>query len=160
MEEKKYFNPLEGELVKDKIVCRLINEEANRAYLQDKPYTQVEDLAVVYSVGMLFMEMRMPRSYYFIGFLLSFLLTTGMRFSYRILRFYINSSTTELNSEKTEKEHIMVIGAGAAGQALIKEIINSDKLDAQVVCIIDDNPTKYGRILEGITIVGDRYQIP
>ena len=117
-------------------------------------------LAVVYSVGMLFMEMRMPRSYYFIGFLLSFLLTTGMRFSYRILRFYINSSTTELNSEKTEKEHIMVIGAGAAGQVLIKEIINSDKLDAQVVCIIDDNPTKYGRILEGITIVGDRYQIP
>lgn len=117
-------------------------------------------LAVVYSVGMLFMEMRMPRSYYFIGFLLSFLLTTGMRFSYRILRFYINSSNTELNSEKTEKEHIMVIGAGAAGQALIKEIINSDKLDAQVVCIIDDNPTKYGRILEGITIVGDRYQIP
>jgi FlaA1/EpsC-like NDP-sugar epimerase len=117
-------------------------------------------LAVVYSVGMLFMEMRMPRSYYFIGFLLSFLLTTGMRFSYRILRFYINSSTTELNSEKTEKEHIMVIGAGAAGQALIKEIINSDKLDAQVVCIIDDNSTKYGRILEGITIVGDRYQIP
>ena len=114
-------------------------------------------LAVVYSVGMLFMEMRMPRSYYFIGFLLSFLLTTGMRFSYRILRFYINSSTTELNSEKTEKEHIMVIGAGAAGQALIKEIINSDKLDAQVVCIIDDNSTKYGRILEGITIVGDRY---
>ena len=50
MEEKKYFNPFEGELVKDKIVCRLINEEANRAYLQDKPYTQVEDLAVVYSV--------------------------------------------------------------------------------------------------------------
>lgn len=117
-------------------------------------------LAVVYSVGMLFMEMRMPRSYYFIGFLLSFLLITGMRFSYRILRFYINSSTTELNSEKTEKEHIMVIGAGAAGQALIKEIINSDKLDAQVVCIIDDNPTKQGRVLEGITIVGDRYQIP
>lgn len=117
-------------------------------------------LAVVYSVGMLFMEMRMPRSYYFIGFLLSFLLTTGMHFSYRILRFYINSSTTELNSEKTEKEHIMVIGAGAAGQALIKEIINSDKLDAQVMCIIDDNPTKHGRILEGITIVGDRYQIP
>ena len=29
-----------------------------------------------------------------------------------------------------------------------------------MVCIIDDNPTKYGRILEGITIVGDRYQIP
>lgn len=91
-------------------------------------------LAVVYSVGMLFMEMRMPRSYYFIGFLLSFLLTTGMRFSYRILRFYINSSTTELNSEKTEKEHIMVIGAGAAGQALIKEISPEDRKAILNIC--------------------------
>ena len=54
----------------------------------------------------------------------------------------------------------MVIGAGAAGQALIKEIINSKKLNTQVVCIIDDNPTKHGRVLEGITIVGDRYSIP
>ena len=77
MEEDKYSNPLEDELItrvsevyqeyeqdqislmpdlgvyeqiKDKIVCRLMNEEANRAYLQDKPHTQVEDLAVVYSV--------------------------------------------------------------------------------------------------------------
>lgn len=44
--------------------------------------------------------------------------------------------------------------------ALIKEIINSKKLNTQVVCIIDDNPTKHGRVLEGITIVGDRYSIP
>ena len=59
-----------------------------------------------------------------------------------------------------QKDHVMVIGAGAAGQALIKEIINSKKLNTQVVCIIDDNPTKHGRVLEGITIVGDRYSIP
>lgn len=143
-------------------ICRLYHSIWRLASVADLQMILIAYavLAVVYSVGMLFMEMRMPRSYYFIGFLLSFLLTTGMRFSYRILRFYINSSTTELNSEKTEKEHIMVIGAGAAGQALIKEIIKSDKLDAQVVCIIDDNPTKNGRILEGVTIVGDRYQIP
>lgn len=38
--------------VKDRIVCRLINEEANRHFLEDKPYTKVEDLAVVYQILM------------------------------------------------------------------------------------------------------------
>ena len=32
--------------VKDKIVCKLINEEANRQFLEDKPYTKVEDLSL------------------------------------------------------------------------------------------------------------------
>ena len=54
----------------------------------------------------------------------------------------------------------MVIGAGAAGQALIKEMINSEKLHTQVVCIIDDNPNKKERMLEGVPIVGNRYSIP
>ena len=119
-------------------------------------------LAVVYSMGMLFMQMHMPRSYYFIGFLLNFLMTTGLRFSYRLMRFWVNSRNTNADAggEMHAKDHVMVIGAGAAGQALIKEIINSKKLNTQVVCIIDDNPTKHGRVLEGITIVGDRYSIP
>ena len=119
-------------------------------------------LAVVYSLGMLFMQMHMPRSYYFIGFLLNFLMTTGLRFSYRLMRFWVNSRNTNADAggEMHAKDHVMVIGAGAAGQALIKEIINSKKLNTQVVCIIDDNPTKHGRVLEGITIVGDRYSIP
>lgn len=36
--------------VKDKIICKLINEEANKEFLQDKPYTKVEDLAAVYQI--------------------------------------------------------------------------------------------------------------
>lgn len=36
--------------IKDKIVCKLINEEANEGFLQDKPYTQIEDLAAVYQI--------------------------------------------------------------------------------------------------------------
>lgn len=36
--------------IKDKIVCKLINEEANEVFLQDKPYTKIEDLAVVYQI--------------------------------------------------------------------------------------------------------------
>ena len=115
-------------------------------------------LAVVYSAGMLFMDMQMPRSYYFIGYVLSFCMTTGIRFSYRLLRFYTNSHA-EYRDNK-EHDRVMIIGAGSAGQALIKEMINSQKIDTLVVCIIDDNPNKNGCVLEGIPVVGNRYDIP
>lgn len=36
--------------IKDKIVCKLINGEANEGFLQDKPYTKIEDMAVVYQI--------------------------------------------------------------------------------------------------------------
>ena len=114
-------------------------------------------LLVAYVAGMLFMDLKMPRSYYFMGYLISFCLTTAVRFSYRMIRFYTNRESTA--SEK-KADRVMVIGAGAAGQALIKEMINSKKMHTQVVCIIDDNPYKKGRMLEGIPIVGDRYDIP
>lgn len=114
-------------------------------------------LLVAYVAGMLFMDMKMPRSYYFMGYLISFCLTTAVRFSYRMIRFYTNRESTA--SEK-KADRVMVIGAGAAGQALIKEMINSKKMHTQVVCIIDDNPYKKGRMLEGIPIVGDRFDIP
>lgn len=38
------------EKVKDKIICKLVNCNMNKAYLADKPYTQMEDLAVVYAI--------------------------------------------------------------------------------------------------------------
>lgn len=40
------------ERIKDKIVCKLINGEANEHFLKDKPHTQIEDLAVVYQILM------------------------------------------------------------------------------------------------------------
>lgn len=61
-------------------------------------------LAVVYSLGMLFMKMHMPRSYYFIGLLLNFLMTTGLRFSYRLMRFWVNSrSGTDQRNHQFKK---------------------------------------------------------
>lgn len=38
--------------VKDKIICKLVNEEMNETYLADKPHTQMEDLAVIYAIDL------------------------------------------------------------------------------------------------------------
>lgn len=109
-----------------------------------------------YAGGAIFMGLHMPGSYFLMGYILSFCMTTGIRFSYRLIRFYL--SRREMD-RAGKLDRVMVIGAGQAGQTLIKELINSKYTDVKVCCIIDDNPNKKGRVLEGIPIVGNRYDI-
>ena len=102
------------------------------------------------------MALDMPRSYYVMGYIVNFCVTTGTRFSYRLIR----SQPHIIRKGKKPEDRIMIIGAGAAGQMLIKEMqSNSNKLNSKICCVIDDNPNKKGRFIEGIEIVGNRYDI-
>ncbi|TCL58886.1 hypothetical protein EDD76_10556 [Kineothrix alysoides] len=38
------------EKVKDKVICKLVNAEKNEKFLKNKPFTQIEDLAVIYLI--------------------------------------------------------------------------------------------------------------
>ncbi len=116
-------------------------------------------LIPVYIIGAVFMELHMPKSYYFMGYILSCVCCAGVRFSYRYIRFYVRSLQNSIRKEEKEKDRIMVIGAGTVGQTLIREIRKADSVHARVVCAIDDNPEKRGRFLEGIPVVGNRYDI-
>ena len=53
----------------------------------------------------------------------------------------------------------MLIGAGNAGQMILREIRNSKEIHEKVCCIIDDNPNKWNRFVEGIPVVGGRDDI-
>lgn len=53
----------------------------------------------------------------------------------------------------------IVIGAGEAGNMIIKELKSSKYLNQKVVCVIDDNPFKKGKYIHGIRIVGGRDMI-
>ena len=53
----------------------------------------------------------------------------------------------------------MVVGAGEAANIIIREIITSRYLEGKVVCVIDDNKRKIGSYIQGIRIVGNRYDI-
>lgn len=138
-------------------VCRLYHSVWSLASISELQMSVVSYmiLLVVYIAGTMFMKLRMPRSYYFMGYIISFGLTTALRFSYRILRFYLGKSETDADST----DRIMIIGGGAAGQILIKELTNGKRFHTKVCCVIDDNPNKLGRVLEGIPIVGNRNDI-
>ena len=113
-------------------------------------------LIPVYYAAVQLTGLEMPRSYYPMGMILNFMLTAGIRFSYRFLRLALR---TMENRSAGKPDCYMVIGAGAAGQMIIKELQGSDKLNARVRCVIDDNPNKRGRVIEGVEIVGNRQDI-
>ncbi|MEG0904314.1 MAG: nucleoside-diphosphate sugar epimerase/dehydratase, partial [Lachnospiraceae bacterium] len=118
-------------------------------------------LIMVYGIGIVAMEMKMPGSYYFIGGVLSFMGVTGMRFSYRIVRVYNKECRhNEEDDKEIPSENVMIIGGGQAGRVIIREYLTSSHLHNRVCCIIDDNPNKMGRLLEGVPIVGTRQDIP
>lgn len=103
------------------------------------------------------LDSHMPRSYYVLYWFFLFCLTCGIRFSYRILRI-LNSKRSSIFS-KDSRNNVMIIGAGAAANMILKEIESSQYINMHVKCIIDDQPGCHGKILRGVPIVGGRGKI-
>lgn len=104
------------------------------------------------------MKIHMPFAFWLMGFMLSFGMVTASRFAYRFIR--TGQKFLEQRGRDYGDEKIMIIGAGSAGKMLIHELIMSSHLSAKACCIIDDNPAKKNRFLDGVPIVGNRYDIP
>ncbi len=83
----------------------------------------------------------------YLGFL--FLGTGAVRILFRMLQ---ELSVRHANREKTER--IVVVGAGAAGATIIRELKNSNKVDFSPVAIVDDDLSKLGMTIFGVPVAG------
>ena len=110
---------------------------------------------VIQVLGITVIFERMPISYYIVGAAGQFGLTTAVRFAYR----YISMERTRREQSVRTKYNVMVIGAGAAGQTILRELRNSTEVSAKACCVIDDNPNKWDRYMDGVPIVGGRDSI-
>ena len=138
--------------------CRLYHSIWSMASLAEvwgvvKAYLILLPVYVIYAKAT---NLLMPKSYFVMGYVTSFCATLAVRFAYRIVRYQIHGI---FRSDAAKRKRMMIIGAGAGGQMLIKELQNSDRVDSTVVCVIDDDVNKKGRFIEGIEIVGNRYDI-
>ncbi len=105
--------------------------------------------AVFHTFSITLLFSRMPISYYISGAFFQLIFITAIRFSYR---FWMTASSRPLeNAEITDA--IMVVGAGAAGRMIVKDVQQNSDTYGQVRCIIDDDQSKWNRYLEGVPIV-------
>ena len=100
----------------------------------------------------------MPRSSMVMGYLISFVMTIAIRFSYRL--FLTAQRRISHMTHASGLKNVMLIGAGDAGRALAMEFSNSNYVKDHLSCVIDDNPVKKNKRLCGVPIVGNRYDIP
>jgi len=96
---------------------------------------------------------RMPITYYIVGAGVQFVLMVGVRFSYR---FILLERKRRLGDTSAR---VMLVGAGGAGQMILKSIREQPDCNMRVCCIIDDNPNKHGRDIMGVPVVGSREDI-
>lgn len=104
-----------------------------------------------------FIDVRMPRSYWLLFTMNLIVLIFASRYFYRAFRWIVGYIRGE---NAAEMRRVMVVGAGAAGNVLIKEIRNSRHIQKKVVCVIDDDRDKIGSFIHGVKIMGNRYEIP
>lgn len=105
---------------------------------------------------------RMPLSYYFFGAGVQVVLLVGIRFSYRfmlLVRTRYQSRHISSSPLKAKPKNVMIIGAGAAGQLILRDVTKSSETQDRVCCVIDDNPNKWSRYIDGVKIVGGRDDI-
>ncbi|MCR4681828.1 MAG: polysaccharide biosynthesis protein [Clostridiales bacterium] len=113
---------------------------------------------VVHVIAVSLFVYRMPVSYYLVGSILQFFLVAGVRFAYRLvllIRGLIGSG-----GKAGRTADVMVVGAGGAGQLVLRDMRNSKEFKDRVACVIDDDPSKKNHYIEGVQVVGNRYDIP
>lgn len=109
---------------------------------------------IVHVIYMTRFVRRMPISYFIFGTIIQFFLTLGVRFSYRFILLLRGRK----NESKPEKK-VMMIGAGAAGQMVFRDIKGAKETNEKVYCFIDDNPNKWGRYIDNVPVFGGREHI-
>lgn len=104
--------------------------------------------------GMNLAGLRMPRSYWFLYAGILTCITVVTRFSYRFARRMKKKFVDKRRG--AEISRVMVIGAGAAADVLIRELKTSDHLHKHVECVIDDDADLKGKMIQGCHIIGGR----
>jgi FlaA1/EpsC-like NDP-sugar epimerase len=107
-----------------------------------------------------------PRSVFFLDAILTFLLCGGLRISIRFL--YAATHSQRLlplawrggNNLQPPKKSVIIIGAGGAGEKMLREIIDNSHLNYRVVGFLDDNRSKWGRSLHGLKVFGGAEMLP
>jgi FlaA1/EpsC-like NDP-sugar epimerase len=122
-------------------------------------------ITVLLFVGRIFLPLRLflfrlPLSIIALEFLLVLLGTLSVR-AIRRLFFELSERERFENKETTsKKKKAILIGAGNAGNMVIKELKQRADLGIDVLGFIDDDPRKINTTIQGIKVIGNTSQIP
>lgn len=161
------YLPQIGFLILTIIPVKLIIFWIFRLYHISFRYTSVHEIALVFkaagisSLIFAFMSLILrdalffkgfPRSIIIIDFILTFFMSSGIRLAFRFFYFP--------RLKEKEGRKVLVVGAGRAGEQLVREMKTSPISHYIPVAFIDDDPGKKKSIIHGIKVEGGSEKIP
>jgi FlaA1/EpsC-like NDP-sugar epimerase len=104
-----------------------------------------------------------PRSVFILDWILTFFFVGGVRILLRLLlaeqakgipsvRQFFGFGNGKTPSRRTKR--LLIIGAGNAGEKMLREIKDNPRLNYEVVGFLDDNPKKKGMNIHGVPVLG------
>lgn len=110
--------------------------------------------SLFYLIGITVSPLYLPRSFYFLYMFCLTAFTGITRFGYRAVRLALHR-----RRDRKTGNNVMVIGAGEAGNMIIREMQANAGLHKTVCCILDDDMSKLGSFIQGVRIVDDTSDI-
>jgi len=107
-----------------------------------------------------------PRSVFLLDAMLTVLLCGGLRMSIRLFYGATNSQRlwpsilSQGSNLRPPEKSVIIIGAGGAGEKMLREILDNPRVDYHVVGFLDDDRTKWGRSLHGLQVFGGAERLP
>lgn len=92
-----------------------------------------------------------PRSVFVLELLLSTAVMAVLRFAPRLAWMY---RADRRRARRKDSVRALILGAGAAGEMLLRDLRRSDEHNYQIVGFVDDDATKWGSIVGGQPILG------
>ncbi|MCJ7615958.1 MAG: polysaccharide biosynthesis protein, partial [Desulfobacterales bacterium] len=118
----------------------------------------VSSLIIITVVLMLSRFQGFSRSVFVIDAVFSLILIAGIRLVIRLL-LSTTTTTTAFSLNKrainsNEHKKMIIIGAGDAGEKVVREIYDNPRMNYRIVGFVDDDKNKLGKQIHGIRVIG------
>jgi FlaA1/EpsC-like NDP-sugar epimerase len=99
----------------------------------------------------------LPRTVLIMDWLGSIVVVGGIRFSIRAVR---EIAVNAAQPPPEDRRRILVVGAGDAGEMIMREIIRAYASKYDPIGFVDDNPVKVGERIHGVPVLGAIAKVP
>ncbi len=126
-------------------------------------FTAVTGYSMIKMFSIYFLESFPSLSAVFIiDWMISLILVGASRIAPRVLLNFAEATPLrnwlyQKSKEKTKR--IIIVGAGQAGESILREIKRNINLPIEVVGMIDDDPKKHNQIIHGVKVIGTSEKI-
>ncbi len=95
-----------------------------------------------------------PRSVLIMDVILTFMLVGGLRVGIRVVMGGLHGLRIPFFQDTAGTRKMAVLGAGGAGEAIVREMLSNPNLKMRPAALFDDDPSKRGKTMHGCPVVG------